>query len=143
MTISTLVFVFIKVFWRTEMARIMEISCLRPFEKHFLLHWSVGGDAVLQLLYVWDSILSCFWYVFFLSIEFWVNYISLSILRCGASVLWLTLFYMPNMLSFSFLFYCVCFSFWLHFFDCFKQWIIIHLWIVVLFLVFELIELLC
>ena len=53
----------------------------------------------------------------FLGIEFWVNYISLSTLRCGASVFWLTLFPMPNLLSFPlFLFYWVCFSFWLHFF---------------------------
>ena len=138
-------FVFIKVFWRTEMDRIMEISRLRPFKKHFLLHWSVGGDAVLQLLYVWDSILSCFWYVFFLSIEFWVNYISLSILRCGANVLWLTLLHMPNLLSF--LFFCSTVSLfpsgYISLVDCFKQWIIMHLWIVVIFLVLELIELLC
>ena len=53
---------------------------------------------------------------FFLGIEFWVKYISLSILRCGASVLWLTLSHMLNLLSFPCLFNCVCFSFWLHFF---------------------------
>ena len=45
-----------------------------------LLHWSVGDDAVFFLLYVWESILSCFRYVFFLGIEFWGNYLSLSIL---------------------------------------------------------------
>ena len=44
------------------------------------------------------------------------NSISLSILRCGASVFWITLFHMPNWLFFPFLFYCVCFSFWLFFF---------------------------
>ena len=97
------------------MARIIEISHLRPFKNHFLLHWSVGGDAV-SVVQVWESILSCFWYVFFLGIEFWVKYISLSILRCGASVLWLTLSHMLNLLSFPCLFNCVCFSFWLHFF---------------------------
>ena len=94
---------------------ILNSNSLKAFKKH-LLHWSVSGDAVLQLLYVWESILSCFWYVFFLGIEFWVKYISLSILRCGASALWLTLSHLPNLLSFPFLFYCVCFSFWLHFF---------------------------
>ena len=51
---------------------------LETFKKH-LLHWSAGSDAVLHLLYVWESILSYFWYVFFLGIEFWVNYIYLSI----------------------------------------------------------------
>ena len=67
-------------------------------------------------MYVCERILSCFWYVFFLGIEFWVKDISLSILRCGASVLWLTLSHMLNLLSFPCLFNCVCFSFWLHFF---------------------------
>ena len=46
------------------------------------------------------------------------NSISLSILRCGASVLWLTLFHMPNLLSFLF-FVLLCFSFWL----CFSGWL--------------------
>ena len=35
-------------------------------------------------------------------VEFWVNYISLSTLRCGGTVLWLTLFHVTNLRSFSF-----------------------------------------
>ena len=70
-----------------------------------------------------------FWYIFFLGIEFWVNYISLSTLICGASVLWLTLLPMPNLLSFPF--FCstvaVFSSGYNSLIDCFKQWIMMCL----------------
>ena len=65
--------------------------------------------------------LSCFWYVSFLGIEFWVNSISISTLRCGASVLWLTLFPTPNLLSFPF-FVLLCLFFLL----------VTFLWLIVL-----------
>ena len=117
---------------------------LETFKKH-LLHWSVGGDAVLHLLYAWESILSCFWYIFFLGLEFCVNYISLSTLRCGVNVLWLTLFI--YLICCHSHFFCsavsVFVSDYISLVYCFKQWIMMCLYIVVILLVLELIELLC
>ena len=120
-------FVLIRVFWRTEMARIMEISRLRPFKKA-LLHCYISCYIVLFVVMQSHSCCTSekvFYLVFdmdfFLGIEFWVNYISLSILRCGASVLWLTLFHMPNLLSFPF-FVLLCLFFLL----------VTFLWLIVL-----------
>ena len=65
-------------------------------------------------------------------------------LRSGASVLWLTLFHLPNLLSSSFfvllcLFFLLVTFLWL----ILKPWIMMCLCIVVIFLILDLIELLC
>ena len=66
-------------------------------------------------------------------------------LKRGASVLWLTLFNLPNLLSSPF--FCstvsVFPSSYISLVDCLKPWIMMCCFIVVVFLVLELIELLC
>ena len=108
-------FVLIKVFWRSEMARILEISHLSPGLKKkkrkniscYIGWWWWCSLILVVCLRKYFILLCicmyvCIWYVFFLVLN-WVNYISLSILRCDASVLLLTLFHMPNLLSFPFI----------------------------------------
>ena len=72
------------------MARIMEISHLRPFEKHFLLHWL----SVVMQSHSCSKSEKVFYLVFDMYFS-WV-YNSESIMFLSAFKIW---FHLPNLLS--------------------------------------------
>ena len=126
-----------------------------PFK---VLTWGLLNTFLITLVCWWwilaafgsekIFILSCVWNGSFLGIEFWINYVSVCILKCGASIFWLTLFHMPNLLWFLFiyLFFIMYLFFLLATFlslPVLNEWIMMCLGVALIFLVLELIEFLC
>ena len=121
MTISTLILVSpVKVFWRADMARIIKISRLRPFKKPFLVSlvcwWWCSLIVVVRLRKYFILFLICIFLGYRVLTQLYFSQHFKMWCQCP-----LTLFHMPNLLSFPF-FVLLCLFFLL----------VTFLWLIVL-----------